>query len=228
MQRLDGVLYLIESQLMETVNMVIGPETSGGLDSEHTTPTADQSANTQRGNTSKTYTGVAAILPTPESRGKVVDYGAGKGENTQYIVGTETIQHEPFPQGWTPDTTSNLQILSKHAGTVDTLVSNLVYNVIREPSDRVDFWKTISKLLKPEGKAFIVSRSPSQVEASKGKKADSDGWIMNAGKPTQTWQRGYKSADLKSLAEMILGNEFKVEVGRFAKSGNGQIVITKL
>ena len=57
---------------------------------------------------------------------------------------------------------NNLQILSKHAGTVDTLVSNLVYNVIREPSDRVDFWKTISKLLKPEGKAFTSKLSARQ------------------------------------------------------------------
>jgi len=208
-----------------SADSLVGPLTEGGVDIQGLQPQASQAQNTQRANTQTAYKGVGNILGDVQ-RGKVVDYGAGLGTNTQYIQGDETIQHEPYPKGWTPDTTTTEELLGLHEGTADTVVSNLVYNVIRDPNERLEFWRNIGKLMKVGGQAFVATRSPSQVQG-KTSKADLDGWLMNAGKSNQTWQRGYTTNDLIGYAQQSLGDGYTITQGKFAPSGNGQIIITK-
>ena len=127
-------------------------------------------------------------LAKPLLKGRILDYGAGRGKDTRYLkaAGLTVQAYDPF---YFPNKPSK-------AEKFDWIMLNYVLNVIRTPAERNDVLQDVAGLLKPGGRALVSVRGDGEIEESRNKswKRDGDGWIT----PHQTFQHGYSQAELES------------------------------
>ncbi|MFI5350668.1 MAG: methyltransferase domain-containing protein [Elusimicrobiota bacterium] len=121
-------------------------------------------------------------------KGKILDYGAGRGKDTRYLkaAGLNIQAYDPF---YFPNKPSKAEKL-------DWVILNYVLNVVRTPEERAEVLRDVSGLLKPGGRLLVSVRGDDEIEESrnKGWKRDGDGWIT----PHRTFQHGYSQAELES------------------------------
>ncbi len=197
-------------------------------------PQAANAGFTQRANTTGSYIGAGQLVKEGEV---VVDYGAGKGIGTEELKKStkKVYSHEPFydKEGdFTPDFSDpeGKDVLAALEGKADVVVNNLVLNVV-PPAVRKTIVQNIGKLLKPGGRAYITTRSASDVNAAKSKKAaklEEGGWIISPGTPRETYQKGFKQDELEQQVAKFLGKGFEVVKSDYGTKGNPQIEVRKL
>ncbi|MFI5362069.1 MAG: methyltransferase domain-containing protein [Elusimicrobiota bacterium] len=131
---------------------------------------------------------VPTRLAKPLLKGSILDFGAGRGEDTRYLkaAGLKVRAYDPF---YAPDKPTKPE-------SFDWVMFNYVLNVIRKPEDRAAALRDIAGLLKPGGRLLVSVRGDAEIEASRSKDwtRDGDGWIT----PRQTFQHGYTQKELEA------------------------------
>lgn len=185
---------------------------------------------TQRSNTQKSYQLQAEsfnkILKPDDI---VIDYGSGLGLVKNYFSNFNYVDYEPFPQDRTPDFTNANDLLNIYEGKAGGVVCNLVLNVIPDMSERVNIIQNIFKLLKVGGVAYIVTRTPNQVETAKTKIPDKDGYKIKS-RDGYTFQKGFTNSELLGYVNSVvskLKEKYKVTKG-LGVSGNASVRIDKV
>jgi SAM-dependent methyltransferase len=187
---------------------------------------------TQRNNTQKSYELQAKSFKSFLNKNDIViDYGSGFGMSKNYFFDFNYIDFEPYPQNSReiPSFTNASLLLKQYSGKAAGVVCNLVLNVIDNVEDRKIAVENILRLLKPNGIAYIVTRTPQQVEDAKTKIPYGDGYKIKS-KSGFTFQKGFTNGELKSYIFNVSSNlegEFKVESG-IGVSGNSSVKVTRI
>lgn len=185
---------------------------------------------TQRANTQKSYQLQAQEFNNYLNKGDIViDYGSGLGMVKNYFSNFNYIDFEPYPQERdNPDFTNAESLLKQYKSKASGVVCNLVLNVIDNITERKYAVKNILNLLKTDGIAFIVTRTPQQVEGAKTKIKHNDGYKIKS-KSGYTFQKGFTSNELNTYIKSVLNEvEGEFEIGRgIGVSGNASVKIIK-
>lgn len=185
---------------------------------------------TQRNNTQKSYELQAAQFNKVFNKGDIViDYGSGLGMVRNAFTNFTYIDFEPYPQKReSPDFTDSEQLVKKYAGKASGVVCNLVLNVIDDIKEREKVIRNILTLLKVGGIAYIVTRTPEQVESAKTKEPYKDGYLMKS-KSGKTFQKGFSRSELSSFVQNIANsNNGKFTIGSgVGVGGNSAVKIVK-
>ncbi len=146
-----------------------------------------------------------AISRTKESRpvrdllkigaicGRVLDYGCGKGKDTEFLLkkGFEVLSYDPYYK----------PIDMRTAGKFDTIICNYVLNVIEDEKARIQLFKTLINHLHNDGKLFITARPVKDITAA-AKKGSwikyKDGFITGK----KTFQKGISGEYINELYAM--------------------------
>ncbi len=184
---------------------------------------------TQRRNTQKSYELQAQSFNNILERGEtVIDYGSGMGLVKNYFTNFNYIDYEPYPQDRTPDFTDANALLKNYEGEAGGVVCNLVLNVIDSASERANVVKNILNLLRVGGVAYIVTRTPQQVETAKTKIPAGDGYKIKSGSG-YTFQKGFTTSELKSYVSVVsnqLDGEYEINSG-IGAGGNSTVKIER-
>lgn len=154
-----------------------------------------------------------ASVPTREVErelsGKILDYGAGRGDDTAYLnhKGYDARAYDPY-------------YFPKHPASgekFDWVLFNYVLNVIPSRQDRDAALEDIHKLVAPGGHLLVSTRTEKDVEQQRrpGWKHYHDGWLT----PHQTFQHGYTREELE---RQLAGHGFKVQ--KFLNEGTAVAV----
>lgn len=161
------------------------------------------SQKTQRGNTTPSYTKAKNLLDSLGVKGKILDYGAGKGFGTK-ALGRTAESFEPFPpDDFKPDYGDEDQI---PAGKYDGVVSLNVLNVL-EKKERDTAVLNMAKSLKPGGYIVIGARGTSvPKEAPRARKgAEAYSVILSDGR----YQKGFSQKELNGYIGDTLSKDKK-------------------
>jgi hypothetical protein len=110
--------------------------------------------------TGRTYEKAQAELGT---EGAGLDFGAGRGEGTQFLGG-DVDTFEPFPrEGFEPTYRERADILPEH---YDRLLSSATFNVT-PPRQTALQAADVARALRPGGQAIVSARTPSDVLGAK-------------------------------------------------------------
>lgn len=191
-------------------------------------------ALTQRRNTMVVWNSLKAKVASAK---KVVDFGAGFGLSK--AVFPKVITYEPYPALGTEATiqsgtgypsdwvgkggevdklivwkglSAKKQMLATLEGSVDLVLCNFVLNVVSNKSVRDGIVRDIASLLKLDGEAYIIVRNKSEIN---GKEEDTheDGFLMNKGKNSETFQKGFTQEELLGYVRGLLPEDvFSVEI----------------
>jgi hypothetical protein len=185
---------------------------------------------TQRNNTQKSYQIQAQFFNNLLNKDEIIiDYGSGLGMVKNYFSNFNYIDFEPYPQEReNPNFTSSENLLNAYKNKASGVVCNLVLNVIDNIEDRKNAVENILKLLKIGGVAFIVTRTPQQVEGAKTKEKYGDGYKIKS-KDGYTFQKGFTNNELKAYVSSVLPNvQGKFEIDRgVGVSGNASVKVTR-
>ena len=175
---------------------------------------------------------------------KVLDVGAGLGhvhkafknkqENIQsYEPFFDKVQYEKYSGKKTPDF-SALDASDVPTGQYDVVVNNAVLNVV--PADiRESIVNTIGAAIKPGGIGIInvmkqdyLNSLIKKIDAGTSKNiklSDSEVFVRESGK--NTYQKGWKTTELQSYVQDVLGPDFSVEVAPKEITSGPTILIRK-
>ena len=177
-------------------------------------PPASNAQRTQIAGTLPTYRKAADILNKEAGEGTTLDFGAGLGLGAQEF-GYDS--YEPFPrEGFNPTYTDPQEI---PANSYDRVVNLNVLNVV--PRDiRDNIVKDIGTALAPNGTAIITTRG-SDVMAASGQPGPEPMSVITS---RDTYQKGFKKAELVSYLQDTLGDGFVVRPLNLGPAG---AIITK-
>jgi SAM-dependent methyltransferase len=163
---------------------------------------AEASQNTQIAQVSKKEpgkaTGTGRTYVKADERlgdeGRALDFGAGRGEGTQFLRGdVETF--EPFPrEGFDPDYVERADI---PAEAFDRVLSSATINVTPPTTSALQV-RDIARALRPGGEAIITARTPSDVLGAKTAQSIEGLPGVRIG---EQYQQGYTPDELIGLAE---------------------------
>jgi len=165
-------------------------------------PPPERAAKTALGTSTVTsYLKANDILKSDVPKGKILDFGAGKGLGAK-AIGADT--YEPYVKS-NPKYNQVNQIKSN---SYDKVTSLNVLNTI-EPEARKEVVKNIGRVLKSNGVAVISTRGK-DVEDAKIKTKAKDGYIIGKGEQAR-FQKGFTQDELKNYVQKTLGDNYKVE-----------------
>jgi hypothetical protein len=176
-------------------------------------PAAENAAKTQIKGTLPTYHNARAILNERAPQGRSIDFGAGLGIGASEI-GYETF--EPYAKKWIPDFNKAEDVPSN---TYSRLTNLNVLNVVKR-SDRDDIVRDIGRVLKVGGQAIITTRGSDVMKAAGRNGLEP----MSKVTSRNTYQKGFKVAELLDYLKTTLGNGFTVERLNLGQAG---AIITK-
>lgn len=154
--------------------------------------------------------------------GNVLDFGCGKGKDLDFLL-SKNVFIDGYDKYYHPH--------CKFKTGYDTIVCNYVLNVISDLSERINVIKQIINLLKPNGIAYITTRTDNDIHKSANEKWTkyNDGFKTTKG----TFQKGYNVNELKSFVSNI-ANDMMISVKIITMTKNiksakySQVSITKL
>ena len=148
---------------------------------------------TRPAGTGGTYAKMGQLLEP----GRTLDYGAGKGQGTQFL-GTEAQRYEPFPEGWTPD-----------YGDLTELPEGKFRNVVNSATLKVTPPTTsqlqaigMARAVEPRGHVLSSARSKAAVEAAKTAQLV-PGLPGGFNIPGKGYQEGYTPEKMQALFESV-------------------------
>jgi DNA phosphorothioation-associated putative methyltransferase len=141
-------------------------------------------------------TAIGRLLPSAPARaavgaglvrGKVLDYGCGRGTDVEYFRKHSTIAvgYDPGQAAWA----------WPPQGKYDFVQCAFVLNVIEDPAERVDVLKRIKGHLKAKGRALIAVRGAGDLKVKKTWEPRGDGWRT----PANTFQRAFTRDELERI-----------------------------
>tara|TARA_R100001132_G_C3237416_1_gene69544 strand:+ start:94 stop:765 length:672 start_codon:yes stop_codon:yes gene_type:complete len=174
------------------------------------------SQKTQLGkSTIPTYKKVEKVLNKEKPKGKILDFGAGKGIGAKEI---KADTFEPYPiDEFKPNYRSSTDIPTESYEKVSSLN---VLNVL-ERADRDKAVLEIARILKPNGVAIITTRG-SDVLAAKGTRGTEPMSIITS---RGTYQKGFVPDELIDYIQNLLGSGFIVT--KVSKLGKAAVKIQK-
>ena len=140
---------------------------------------------------------VPTRLVEPLLRGEILDYGAGRGKDTDHLraEGFKVAAYDPFyfPKKPSPEK------------RFDWVMLNYVLNVIATPAERVKVLQDVRGRLKPGGRLLVSVRGDREINSAVKKdwRRQGDGWVTSR----DTFQKGYTQ---KELEADLTENGFKI------------------
>lgn len=155
-----------------------------------------------------------AALELDAVKGKVLDYGCGKGHDVTelHMLGFKASRYDPnfFPR--------------KPRGRFQTVLMTYVVNVL-QPTERnaaiLDAWKYVKK----GGRLIVTSHTDTEIK----RQAIESGWVSYACgfiTGTGTYQRGYSTRQLERLVLVHLPNVRNVQTGP-SNAGGAMVIVLK-
>jgi hypothetical protein len=158
----------------------------------------------------------ATRLAEPRLRGKILDYGAGKGKDTEYLAakGHHVRAYDPyfFP-------------VKPHGDRFDWVLLNYVLNVIPSRSDRRGLLQELRGLLNAGGHALVSVLKKEEIDSRVSKAPHEwdrheDGWVKNK----NLFEHGYTRDE---LSDELSSHGFQ-PVHWFDDEPDSQIAVTKV
>jgi predicted secreted Zn-dependent protease len=192
------------------------------------------SGTTQVATTTGSYVKAADILKKLDTKGRVLDYGAGYGLGTDAmskVLGKPVESYEINSERWKGKKPVTYKKSADIDGKFDAIVSLNVLNVV--PRDKRDFIvQDIYNHLEDGGKAVISSRKfKGDIDSAKNFELgpEDKSYIVKRpkdGKLIDVYQKGFDGNELVDYIKEILGN--KVDVKKDNSFGATGVVIEKL
>jgi hypothetical protein len=139
---------------------------------------------------------LAGILRGPDRTGRILDFGAGFGKDTEWLqgLGYSVDCYEPSAPVRCP--------LPTESGVYELVMSNYVLNVL-VPGARLGMLRAAWSFVAPRGGLFVAARNDVTENIGKGWERFLDGWVTTK----DTFQRDFTDDEIAELMSKLPGAE---------------------